>query len=80
METTPPLPPLGLTLAPASHPLQCPNCATMMLFLGCTPSEQCAEWVCPACRVIKICPMKDLRTFPDAPPRVGSAVPDLDSR
>jgi hypothetical protein len=52
----------------------------MMLFLGCTPSEQCAEWVCPACRVIKIRPMKDLQTFPDALPRVGSAVPDLDSR
>jgi hypothetical protein len=78
METTPPHPPVGLTVTPAPPSLQCPYCATKMLFLGCTPSEQCAEWICPACRVMKIRPIAKLGTFSDRSTSASSVLPDHD--
>lgn len=76
METRPPHLPVGLTVTPASSPIQCPYCATMMLFLGCTSSEQCAEWICPACRTMKIRPMALLQAFADVSTSAGSVLPE----
>ena len=72
MEPLPPKPHVGSPATPAPAPLQCSYCATVMLFLGCTPSEQCAEWICPQCRTMKIRPMAMLATLLDRSTTVTS--------
>jgi hypothetical protein len=76
METIPPQPPVELSVTPAPAPLQCSYCATTLLFLGCTPSEQCAEWICPICRMRKIRPMAMPETFLDSSITADSVLPE----
>lgn len=79
MDTMPPHPSVGSTATPVPPPLPCPYCATAMVFLGCTPSEQCAEWICPTCRIMKIRPMAKLQALWDSSASAGSVLPDTNS-
>lgn len=78
MQTLPPQPPVGSPITPPPSPahLQCSYCATAMLFLGYTPSEQCAEWICPKCRMMKIRPLAMLATILDSSTTARSVLPD----